>query len=328
MSLDRGTLINPNQISPRSAMGLPNALVDRLGAEALMRNSDLLSHCATALVETLESPVAALDRRYAAGAVLAFIGDPRIRPLMPQMIRQPGARVTLGLAPERAESVAAAWRHVGVTPEWIRKECPQYVANIAPFGLGRFPVTHFEFRLFLEDTGSQWLPTSWTLGTYPAHLANHPVWTVPPEAADAYVAWLSERTERRFRLPTEVEWEYAASVGDGREFPWGSSFEPQRANTVESGPLSTTPVGMYPLGRTATGIDDMAGNVEEYTGDEYRAYPGGTPIFDDLYSVRGNYRVARGGSFARYGDLARCQRRHGWFERPIYAMGFRVAESL
>ncbi|WP_269766951.1 formylglycine-generating enzyme family protein [Burkholderia ubonensis] len=68
------------------------------------------------------------------------------------------------------------------------------------------------------------------LSSYPSHLANHPVWTVPPEAADAYVAWLARRTGRRFRLPLEAEWEYAASNGDGREFPWGDAFEYGRAS--------------------------------------------------------------------------------------------------
>jgi toxoflavin biosynthesis protein ToxD len=328
MHVSRAPHPNPNQLPPRVAMGLPATLEDRLGADVLARHSDLLNCSAEDLVTTLESRIETMDRRFAAGTVLAFIGDPRIRPLEPPMIVQPSGRATLGLAAGQAEAVAARWRHVGVLTEWIEKECPQYVAEIEPFALGRFPVTHLEFRAFLEDTDSLWLPTAWTLGTYPAHLANHPVWTVPPEAADAYAAWLSQRTGRRFRLPTEAEWEYAASLDDGREFPWGGDFEPQRANTVECGPLSTTPVGMYPLGRTATGLDDMAGNVEEYTADLYRAYPGGEHIRDDLQMAQGDYRVARGGSFTRYGDLARCRRRHGWFQSPIYAMGFRLAESL
>ena len=78
------------------------------------------------------------------------------------------------------------------------------------------------------------------------------------EAADEYAGWLSRRTGRAFRLPSEAEWEYAASGGTAREFPWGDEFTPDRANSVEFGPLTTTPVGMYPLGRSAFGIDDMA----------------------------------------------------------------------
>jgi len=319
---------NPNTLSPRAAMGLPDTLVDRLGAAAPCLHAGLYGLSTVALVTELESTAAPMDRRYAAGTLLACMGDPRIAVDTPRMVRLPAGRQTLGLAPERVLPVAQAWAHVGVLPEWIAKECPAYTVNLAPFAVARFPVTNFEYREFLADTGCTWLPSSWTLGVYPRHLANHPVWTVPPEAADAYAAWLAARTGRAFRLLTEAEWEYAASGGTGREFPWGEVFDPERANTVEAGPLCTTPVGMYPRGRTASGIDDLAGNVEEYVADNYRAYPGGSFIADDLQITRGSYRVARGGSFSRYGDLARCSRRHGWYDSPIYAMGFRLGETL
>jgi formylglycine-generating enzyme required for sulfatase activity len=188
-------------------------------------------------------------------------------------------------------------------------------------------VTNSEYRTFLAETGGQELPTSWVFGIYPVQLANHPVWTVPPEAADAYAAWLSARTGRAFRLPTEAEWEYAAGGGDGRDFPWGQEWGPDRANTAEEGPVTTTPVGIYPAGRSAFGADDMGGNVEEYVADDYRAYPGGELVADDLMRSTDSYRIARGGSFTRYGDLARCRRRHGWYRKPFYAMGFRLAED-
>lgn len=192
----------------------------------------------------------------------------------------------------------------------------------------RYPVTNQEYREFLGDTGYETLPTGWQFGRYPEHLANHPVWTVSAEAADEYAGWLSRRTGRAFRLPSEAEWEYAASGGTAREFPWGDEFTPDRANSVEFGPLTTTPVGVYPLGRSAFGVDDMAGNVEEYVADVYRPYPGGPRVVDDLLRQGTTYRVARGGSFTRFGDLMRCRRRHGWYDRPIYVMGFRLAESL
>lgn len=319
---------NPNRLPPRAAMGLPESLIDRLGADVFVRHADLLHRDAAELVATLESTDITTDRRFAAGSILAIMGDPRINVEQPPMVTLSGGKIELGLSHARVETVTTQWRHVGVQEKWIRKECPEYEVEIAPFAIGRFPVTHFEFRAFLEESRSSYLPSSWHLGTYPAHLANHPVWTVPPQAADAYAAWLAQRTGRAFRLPTEAEWEYAASQGDGREFPWGAAFEPERANTVEFGPLCTTPVGMYPRGQTSTGIDDLAGNVEEYTADTYDAYSGGQAIADDLHITQGNYRVARGGSFTRYGDLARCQRRHGWYQGPIYVMGFRLAESL
>ncbi|MFF3315397.1 formylglycine-generating enzyme family protein [Streptomyces sp. NPDC003035] len=320
-------MANPNTLSDRAAMGLPDSFTARTGPWALQAHPDLLGAPAVTLVSIAEDPGRPFSRRYAAGTVLGLVGDPRIRPDDPPMAAVPGARVRLGLDPESVGPVTARWRHAGVEEEWIAKECPSYETDIAAFRIALHPVTNAEYRRFLEDTGSMWLPTSWRFGVYPETLGNHPVWTVPPEAADAYAAWLAHRTGRAFRLPTEAEWEYAASGGDGREFPWGEELADDRANTVEHGPLTTTPIGVYPGGCSPFGVHDMAGNVEEYTADDYRPYPGGTDVADDLARTRGAYRIARGGSFTRFGDLARCRRRHGWYERDIYAMGFRLAET-
>lgn len=289
---------------------------------------DLLERDAAQLVSVLESRTEDGQRRFAAGLVLALRGDPRLSVERPQMIVLPGGRAKLGLNPHRVERVVDQWAHCGVRREWILKECPEYECDLEPFALSRFPVTNLEYRAFLEATGSEILPTSWQFGIYPVWFSNHPVWTVPPTAADAYAKWLSERTGRRFRLPTEAEWEYAASDGGRREYPWGDEFDAKRANTVEAGPLFTSPVGMYALGRSAAGLDDMGGNVEEYTADDYAPYHDGDAIDDDLLRTCGSYRVARGGSFTRFGDLTRCRRRHGWYPGPIYAMGFRLAETM
>ncbi len=309
-------------------MGLPDTLVDRLGPDIYTRHQDLRHLDAHALIELVQSSTAPTDQRFAAGSYLAMIGDPRIQHHQPQMVQLTGGTIRIGLPYSAVAPIVQRWQHVGVQTDWISKECPEHSVRIAPFAIARYPVTNHEFHIFLQHTQQPWLPSSWPLGIYPAHLANHPVYTIPPEAADAYATWLAALTQRPFRLPTEAEWEYAASNGDDREYPWGNTFEPDRANTAEYGPLCTTPIGMYPRGQTAHGIHDMAGNVEEYTADPYRPYAGSTAIADDLLLKFGHYRVARGGSFTRFGDLARCRRRHGWYHSPIYAMGFRLAESL
>jgi len=308
-------------------MGLPERFVDRLESRLLAAHRDLLALDAQALVRELSAASNPAERRIAAGTVLGFVGDPRLCTLKPDMVQLPGGIVTLGLDAARVDEVHSRWAHLGVQRTWITKECPAHRVDLKPFAIARYPVTNQEYREFLLDSGAHCIPSSWTLGAYPIAAANHPVWTVPPEAADAYVAWLCGRTGRTFRLPTEAEWEYAASGGGRQEYPWGDDFLPDRANTVETGPLTTTPVGCYPAGRTSSGLEDMAGNVEEYTASVYAPYPGGTPVADDLASVEPGYRVARGGSFSRYGDLCRCTRRHGWYRSPIYAMGFRIAET-
>jgi formylglycine-generating enzyme required for sulfatase activity len=318
---------NPNRLSARAAMGLPDRFLDRLDPLLLATHRDLLALDAQGLVREQSAAGNSADRRIAAGTVLGLVGDPRLSTLRPDMVQLPGGPVTLGLDVTRVDEIYARWAHVGVQRDWIAKECPAHATFLKPFAIGRYPVTNWEYREFLVDSGASWIPSSWTFGVYPTGLSNHPVWTIPPEAADAYATWLAQRTGRAFRLPTEAEWEYAASGGGQQEYPWGDEFLADHANTVEAGPLTTTPVGSYPAGRTGSGLEDMAGNVEEYTSSRYATYPGGAAVADDLALTAPAYRIARGGSFSRYGDLCRCRRRHGWYQLPIYAMGFRIAES-
>lgn len=317
---------SPNDMTDRGAMGLPECFVGRDAADEAAL-AELATYAPGELADLVGCASEPLGRRLAAGALLGLLGDPRIDPDDPVMVDVPGGTSTIGLDVMQVTGVVQAWRHVGVRHDWIAKECPRHDVSIGAFRLMRYPVTNLEYRGFLRATGLPELPSSWPFGVYPSHAANHPVWTVTASAADAYARWLGARTGRSFRLPTEAEWEYAASGGDGRAYPWGPSFDAERANTVERGPLTTTPVGAYPTGRSPFGLDDMAGNVEEYVADDYAPYPGADGVLDDLARSRGRYRVARGGSFARYGDLARCSRRHGAFDKPIYAVGLRLAEA-
>jgi formylglycine-generating enzyme required for sulfatase activity len=113
------------------------------------------------------------------------------------------------------------------------------------------------------------------------------------------------------------------------EFPWGSEFESSYANTAEAGIFQSTPIGIFAAGNSPFGVADMAGNVEEYVSDLYKPYPNGKFINDHLAQIHGDYYVARGGSFARFRDLARNRRRHGQNPRSVaYAMGFRLAQTV
>ncbi|MCC6435531.1 MAG: SUMF1/EgtB/PvdO family nonheme iron enzyme [Acidimicrobiales bacterium] len=291
--------------------------------------AELCSVDAGALLALLADAALPFDRRLAAATVLALIGDPRFDARRPDMVDIPGATVRIGLAADRVDRVAADWGHVGVERAWIAKEAPAHTVAVASFRIGRYPVTNAEYLQFVLARPDAARPTGWAHGTFPWAAANHPVYSLPAEATEAYAAWLSAETGRTFRLPTEAEWEYAATGGQDREFPWGDEWDPARANTAESGPLHTTPVGIYHEGRSPFGLYDVAGNVEEYVSDRYAAYPGGETVDDDLTSLYGeSYRIARGGSYARHGDLARCRRRHGWYPSDHYAMGFRLAEAI
>ncbi|MEO1334635.1 MAG: SUMF1/EgtB/PvdO family nonheme iron enzyme [Myxococcota bacterium] len=281
-----------------------------------------------ALMAIVEDRDAAVKRRFAAGTLLALLGDPRIDVLEPRMVDIPGGVATIGLRPDQVDDVVQRYEDLGVRREWIEKECPAHQVELPSFRIGKYPVTNLEYRRFLEETRFGELPTAWSLGTFPVVQANHPVYTVSATAADAYARWLSEKTGRNFRLPSEAEWEYAAAGAEQREFPWGDAFDEARTNTVETGLMQTTPVGMFSKGDTPQGVSDLGGNVEEYVLDSYRAYPGGAVVQDDLHDINSAYRVCRGGSFARFADLTRCRRRHGFVDSPIYAIGFRLVEEV
>ncbi len=317
-------------MTDRERLGLPDHyLPDRLGEARRAAWRRLRGRDEASLAALCEDPRQPLANRLAAGDLLALLGDPRIRTTHPEMVAIPGGRVEIGLPWPALDLVLARYPQLGLEPAWIAKECPRHAVTLAPYAIGKYPVTNQEFRDFLIATGSPDLPSGWGFRRYPAERANHPVHTVSPEAAEAYAAWLARSTGRGFRLPREAEWEYAAAGPAGLEFPWGPEFDADRANTAETGLFQTSAVGVFVTGNTVFGAADMAGNVEEYVAEDYAAYPGGTAVHDHLARISGRYRVARGGCFARFRDLARTRRRHGHNPRSAtYAIGFRLAETL
>jgi toxoflavin biosynthesis protein ToxD len=296
-----------------------SAVFDRLRLEPALRLAELISTLDTTRTE-----------RLAAGQLLALIGDVRLNVFDPPMIRIPGARMTIGLEPGRETRVARITRESGGDRRpWERKEQPSHQVELCEFWIGRYAVTNFEYAHFVREAGQSFVPKTWAFGKYQNAVANLPVHGIAPAGATAYAVWLSDRTGRHFRLPSEAEWEYAAGGREHREYPWGEEFLPDRANTVESGLLAPTPVGAFPQGASPFGVLDMAGNVEEYVADEYAPYPGGEWVEDDLHQLLGRYRVARGGSYCLLHDMARTRRRHGG-PHPRHlccAIGFRLAEE-
>jgi toxoflavin biosynthesis protein ToxD len=318
------------QMDDRARMGLPSHYTAARFDDALPQAFAALRGASVAdLLEVLSSPASTLCMRLASGNVLALIGDPRIKTLNPKMLDVPGGEVQIGLPSSELNAVLERFDGLGLDRSWIAKECPRHTVTLKPFRMARWPVTNAEYREFLCNTGHAELPSSWAFRQFPQERSNHPVYTVSAASADAYASWLAERTGRQFRLPTEAEWEWASAGPQGLEFPWGERFDATLANTAETGLLCSTPVGAFVGGESPFGMSDMAGNVEEYVADTYAAYPQGEFIEDHLVRMLGTYRVARGGSFARFRDLARTRRRHGQNPRSsTYAMGFRLAESL
>lgn len=317
------------EMTDRFLMGLPEHFQDALNLKLpLAAWRQVSEESIEQLAERVENPVSPLAWRYAAAQLLALTMDPRLDVLNPAMIHISGGQVEIGLPETAVDQVMHELQGLGLDRDWIAKEVPRHPVHLQPYAIGKYPVTNLEYRAFLEASGQARIPESWAFGQYPNERANHPVYGITAEDADAYAAWLSAASGQAYRLPTEAEWEYAAAGPDNLEYPWGPTFLPQHANTAEMGLFDTTPVGLLIEGASPFGCLDMAGNVEEYVSDDYAPYPGGTAITDDLVTVVGTHRIARGGSFTRFRDLTRNCRRHGKYPRKIYVMGFRLAKTL
>ena len=204
------------------------------------------------------------------------------------MVDVPAAEVLIGLDPERVDSVTRRWADVGVERDWIVKETPRHKVALASFRIGRYPVTNGEWLAYVTDVADAPRPTAWPHGCFPLAASNQPVFTLAPEDADGYAAWLAARTGRPFRLPTEAEWEYAAAGVEGREFPWGDRWDPHCANTAEAGPLTTTPVGIYVEGRSPFGVADLAGTSRSTSATTTVRTPAQPAVRDDLVGVHGS----------------------------------------
>lgn len=318
------------QMSERELLGLPDHFAPARFSDILPTiYREIRSTNAQGCVAMAEDKSLALPYRLAAANLLALTGDPRISTLDPAMVFFKGGEAEIGLDESQVDDILDRFGNLGIDRKWIVKECPRHRVQLRDFRIGKYPVTNQEYRDFLIDTQHADIPTSWSFRAFPLEKSNHPVYTVNVSSAEAYTAWLSGKTGRKFRLPSEAEWEYAAAGPDGLEFPWGNDYEPDFANTAETGLFSSSPVGIFVEGNSLSGVADLAGNIEEYVSDDYAAYPGGVFVADHLVDMNGAYRVARGGSFARFRDLARTRRRHG--HNPAshtYAMGFRLVEEL
>lgn len=172
--------------------------------------------------------------------------------------------------------------------------------EVKPFAMAVFPVTNQEYEEF--DPLHQRCEYS--------DQDNQPVVNVSYNDACNYCKWLSERTGEHYRLPSEAEWEFAASGGGKRKYPWGNDKPTRKLANYNMHVGKTTAVGSYSLGMTHEGLHDIAGNVWEWCEGAYKHVG----------------RVVRGGSFNFNESSLRCAARDvlgNWYSD----VGFRVVRG-
>ncbi|MET8428708.1 SUMF1/EgtB/PvdO family nonheme iron enzyme [Nocardia sp. NPDC004860] len=282
------------------------------------------------------------------------------------MIAIPAGRVEIG-APDHHLDELARRQHYG--REWFEDEAPQNLCDVAGFHIDRTPVINAAFAEFVSATGyvtgaeqqgygliygqEYWQVEPGICWRFPApgidalnERPQHPVVHVDHTDATAYACWAGKR------LPTEVEWEYAAHGATWSPYPWGHQWNPAVVNCVEhwaSAPIQalggwrawwqarydqfgstpgTTAVGTFsPAGDSVFGVADMAGTVAEWTSSTYAFYDPNRTYDPSFAAARlHRYRVVRGGSWKHLEPQVRTtERMAASSSYCCFDIGFRCA---
>ncbi len=206
------------------------------------------------------------------------------------------------------------------------EERPSHRVKINSYVIGRYEVTFDDYARFANTT-NRTLPDDLGWGR-----GQRPVINVSWEDASAYTVWLSRQTGKKYRLPTEAEWEFAAAAGSDTPYWWGFQIGKNRANCFNCGSRwdqkSTAVVGRFEP--NPYGLHNTAGNVMEWVADCYHSNYRGAPVDGSAWQNTGcRERVMRGGAFNKPGDSLRTTKRgHHDGNSKLYIIGFRLARNL
>lgn len=240
-------------------------------------------------------------------------------------------------------------------------EGPVHRVKVASFALGKTEITRGQFAQFVKETKYFGGEKCWTLdvGDYkerdgdwrkPGYPQNntHPVTCINWSDAQAYAKWLSRKTGKRYRLPTEAEWEYAARGDTSTIRYWGDNPDDacRYANGADKtaqakiegatswsvhncldGFVYTSPVGVFKA--NSFGLKDMLGNVWEWTDDNHHDNYEGAPTDGSAWHEEGAPRVLRGGSWNNSPSNLRAAIRYkSEAALRFSSFGFRLARKL
>jgi iron(II)-dependent oxidoreductase len=230
--------------------------------------------------------------------------------------------------PRDAVLVPAGEFVLGVTaadePWSLDNERPAHTVDVEAFRIARFPVTNLEWQAFIDDGGYDtrrwWSDAGWQhrvdagldrplfwskdgsrrrFGIVEDVPLDEPVQHICCYEAEAFASWAGAR------LPTETEWEKACvwdpTVGRRRRWPWGDGPPSSDRANLDGDALRPAPVGAYPSGASAYGVEQLIGDVWEWTSSTIGPWPGFAPMLYAAYTAPffgQDLRVLRGGSWA------------------------------
>ncbi|WP_460450354.1 formylglycine-generating enzyme family protein [Alsobacter sp. SYSU BS001988] len=211
--------------------------------------------------------------------------------------------------------------------EFFPFEAPVHQVSIRkPYYLGQREVTYDEWDACVAEGGCAFSPSDRGAGR-----GSRPVGNVDWNDAQQFVGWLSKKTGKSYRLPTESEWEFAARAGTTTTYPWGKAMEKGKAHCMGCNPepaANAVATGSFPP--NAFGLYDMVGNVAEWVEDCWNDSFKSAPTDGSAWTrPRCQERVLRGGSFTNDQRYVRSASRYKYdYDVRFYANGLRVARDL
>jgi formylglycine-generating enzyme required for sulfatase activity len=204
---------------------------------------------------------------------------------------------------------------------------PVHKVTIAkPLAVGRFEVTFDEWDHCVTDKRCKFNPDDRGLGR-----GNRPVTNVSWLDAKEFIAWISEKSGKTYRLLSEAEWEYVARAGTTSVFWWGQTVGDGQANCRECNtgkPLDVMPAGSFQP--NPFGVFDTAGNAAEWVEDCWNDSYKGAPQDGTAWTAgQCNLRVLRGGAYDSQAKLVASAARFRYdYDVRYVANGFRVLREL
>lgn len=198
-------------------------------------------------------------------------------------------------------------------------EGPQHEVSVGAFALARTEVTHAQWQACVDDGGCR----AYTPGDAGFGREQRPAIFISWQDAKAYAQWLSAKTGKPYRLPSEAEWEYAARGGTATAYWWGGAFDRSKVAVGETAPVDS-------LAGNPFGLKGMLGNAAEWVEDCYVNNYAEAPVNGDpVLSGDCGRRVVRGGSWRDDAQSLRVANRSRITQSVRdRAIGFRVARDL